>query len=70
MLWDVTDPANPVQLGLADTGCCTRGLHELEVEHRADLGRTFAYARVPTSEYPEEDSPSGFRDEQGRGDFG
>ncbi|MGH3369209.1 MAG: LVIVD repeat-containing protein, partial [Nocardioidaceae bacterium] len=68
-LLDVTDPASPVQLGLADTGCCTRGLHELEVEHRPDLGRTFAYASVPTSEYPEVGSPSGFRDEQGRGDF-
>jgi hypothetical protein len=69
MLWDVTNPAAPVQLGLADTGCCTRGVHELEVEHRPDLGRTFAYVSVPTSEYAEEGSPSGYRDEQGRGDF-
>jgi hypothetical protein len=69
MLWDVTDPENPVELGRLSTGCCTRGLHEFEIEHRADLGRTFAYATVPASEYEEESSPSGFRDEQGRGDF-
>jgi hypothetical protein len=69
VLWDVTNPAAPVQLGLLNTGCCTRGVHELEVEHRTDLGRTFVYASVPTSEYAEEGSPSGFRDEQGRGDF-
>jgi LVIVD repeat len=67
MLWDVTNPAAPVQLGFLSTGCCTRGLHEFEVEHRPDLGRTFAYATVPTSEYAEEGSPSGFRDRQGRG---
>jgi hypothetical protein len=69
MLWDVTDPENPVELGRLSTGCCTRGLHEFEVEHRADLGRTFAYATVPASEYAEASSPSGFRDRQGRGDF-
>jgi hypothetical protein len=69
MLWDVTDPANPVFLGKKSTGCCTRGLHEFEVEHRADLGRTFAYATVPASEYADSPSPSGFRDQQGRGDF-
>jgi hypothetical protein len=68
MLWDVTNPATPIRLGLADTGCCTRGVHELEVEHRPDLGRTFAYASVPASEYPD-DSPSGYRDREGRGDF-
>ena len=69
MLWDVTDPGAPVALGFNDTGCCTRGLHEFEVEHREDLGRTFAYASVPTSEDPEASSPSGRRDELGRGDF-
>ncbi|HEX2045263.1 MAG TPA: hypothetical protein VHF23_06520 [Gaiellaceae bacterium] len=69
MLWDVTNPASPVELGFVSTGCCTRGLHEFEIEHRADLGRTFAYATVPASEYEEEGSPSGFRDRQGRGDF-
>jgi hypothetical protein len=69
MLWDVTDPANPVELGFLDTGCCTRGVHEFEVEHREDLGRTFAYATVPASEYPDSATSSGFRDEEGRGDF-
>jgi hypothetical protein len=71
MLWNVTNPASPVELGFVDTGCCTRGLHEFEVQHRADLGRTFAYASVPTSEYPEDagPSPSGRRDQLGRGDF-
>jgi hypothetical protein len=68
-LWDVTDPAAPVELALLDTGCCTRGVHELEVEHRPDIGRTFAYVSVPASEYEEEGSPSGFRDREGRGDF-
>jgi hypothetical protein len=69
MLFDVTNPVSPVQLGFLSTGCCTRGLHELEFEHRSDLGRTFIYASVPTSEYEEEGSPSGFRDLQDRGDF-
>lgn len=69
MLWDVTNPASPVQLGFVSTGCCTRGLHEFEVEHRADLRRTFAYATVPNSEKPESGSPSGRRDHLGRGDF-
>jgi hypothetical protein len=68
-LFDVTDPANPAELGFADTGCCTRGLHELEVEHRDDLARTFAYVSVPASEYEDPNTSSGFRDEQGRGDF-
>jgi hypothetical protein len=70
-LWDVTAPAAPVALGSYNTGCCTRGLHEFEVQHRADLGRTFAYATVPTSEYVEDagPSPSGRRDQLGRGDF-
>jgi hypothetical protein len=69
MLWDVTDPANPVELGFVDTGCCTRGVHEFEVEHRADLSRTFAYATVPASEYEDPNTSSGFRDEGSRGDF-
>ena len=68
-LFDVTDPANPSELGRLNTGCCTRGLHELEVEHRADLGRTYVYASVPTSEYADSLSPSGRRDQAGRGDF-
>jgi len=69
MLWDVTNPAVPVELGFLDTGCCTRGVHEFEVQHRADLGRTFAYASVPTSRYPDSTTPSGYRDENGEGDF-
>ena len=54
MLWDVTNPAAPIQIGYLHTACCTRGIHEFEVEHRADLSRTFAYASVPTSRYPED----------------
>jgi len=68
-LFDVTDPAYAAEIGRLDTGCCTRGLHELEVQHRDDLRRTFVYASVPTSEYAEADSPSGRRDRLGRGDF-
>jgi hypothetical protein len=67
--WDVTDPADPVEIGRLNTGCCTRGIHELEVQHRPDLGRTYVYASVPTSEYPDSLSPSGRRDRLGRGDF-
>jgi hypothetical protein len=69
MLWNVSDPTNPIELGFADTGCCTRGLHEFEIEHRADLGRTFAYATVPASEYPDSGTASGVRDLLSRGDF-
>ena len=69
MLWDVTNPAAPVELALLDTGCCTRGVHEFEVASRSDLHRTFAYATVPTSRYPDETTPSGYRDAAGRGDF-
>jgi hypothetical protein len=68
-VFDVTDPARPAELARLDTGCCTRGLHELEVQHRADLGRTFVYASVPASEYADPGSPSARRDRQGRGDF-
>jgi hypothetical protein len=68
-LWDVTDPANPTELGFWDSECCARGVHEFEVEHRADLGRTFAYATVPTSRYPDETTSSGYRDADGDGDF-
>jgi LVIVD repeat-containing protein len=68
MLWDVTDPTRPSELGFFSTGCCTRGLHEFEIEHHAN-GRIYAYATVPASEYEDEPSPSGFRDENGKGDF-
>jgi hypothetical protein len=69
MLWDVTNPARPVELGRVNTGCCTRGLHEFEIEHRADLGKTYAYATVPAGNYPDSLSPTGVRDQQGKGDF-
>ena len=69
MLWDVTNPAVPVELGFWDAECCTRGVHEFEIEHRADLGRTFAYATVPTSRYEDSETASGFRDADGDGDF-
>lgn len=68
-LFDVSDPAAPVEIGRLNTGCCTRGLHETDVQHRLDLGRTFVYASVPGSGYPEASSPSGVRDVLGRGDF-
>lgn len=68
MLWDVTDPAHPVTLGIYDTGCCTRGVHEFEIGYRADLGRTFAYVSVPFSERADPLSPNGLRDQLGRGD--
>jgi hypothetical protein len=68
MFWDVTDAAHPVTLGIFDTGCCTRGVHEFEIGHRTDLGRTFAYVSVPFSELADASSPSGTRDRAGRGD--
>jgi hypothetical protein len=69
MLWDVTTPSRPVQIGYLNTGCCTRGVHEFEVQHRTDLRRTYAYATVPTSRYPDPATASGFRDDDGEGDF-
>ena len=69
VLWDVTDPAAPQQIGYLNTGCCTRGVHEFEVASRGDLRRTYAYASVPTSRYPDPATPSGYRDENGYGDF-
>ena len=69
MLWDVTRPSAPVRLGYLRTACCTRGIHEFEVGNRADLGRTFAYATVPTSRYPDDQTASGVRDTNGDGDF-
>ncbi len=44
-LWDVTDATHPVELGFYNSGCCTRGVHEFEVESRADLP---GGARSPT----------------------
>jgi hypothetical protein len=68
MLWDVTVPASPVQIGYLQTACCTRGIHEFEVETHVN-GRTYAYASVPTSRYPDPNTASGVRDENGEGDF-
>jgi hypothetical protein len=68
MLWDVTDATNPVELGFLDTGCCTRGVHEFEIERHLN-GHTYAYATVPTSRYPDTETASGYRDENGEGDF-
>jgi hypothetical protein len=68
-LWDVTDPAHPLDLGFWDSGCCARGVHEFEVAHRADLGRTFAYVTVPSSRASDADSPTGYLDHDGDGDF-
>ena len=69
MLWDVTRPETPVRIGYLKTACCTRGVHELEVQHRSDLGRTFAYASVPTSRYADPATLTGVRDVNGDGDF-
>ena len=69
MLWDVTQPAVPVQIGYWRSACCTRGVHEFEVQHRTDLRRTFAYLSVPASRYPDSTSPTGYRDVNGDGDF-
>jgi hypothetical protein len=69
MLFDVTRPAQPTKIGFLSFGCCTRGLHEFEVEDRTDLHRTFAYATDPTAEEPDTISPSGREDQQGRGPF-
>jgi LVIVD repeat len=66
-LWDVTDPAAPQLLSVFDTGCCTRGFHELEVGDRDDLGRTFVYASLPFGERLEADGVT-LRDRQGRGE--
>ena len=68
MLWDVSNPADPERIGYLKTACCTRGVHEFEVEHHAN-GHTYAYASVPTSRYPDSTTPSGYRDENGDGDF-
>jgi hypothetical protein len=68
MLWDVSDPADPEQIGYLKTACCTRGVHEFEVEHHTN-GHTYAYASVPTSRYPDSETSSGVRDENGDGDF-
>jgi LVIVD repeat len=66
-LWDVSNPASPVLLSVFDTGCCTRGFHELEVGERADLRKTFVYASLPYAERLEADDLTR-RDRAGRGE--
>jgi hypothetical protein len=68
-LWDVTNPAQPKDLGFLDTGCCTRGVHEFEIANRADLRKTFAYVTVPAGHYPDAENANGIRDARGLGDF-
>jgi hypothetical protein len=68
-LFNVSDPTRPREIGFVTTGCCTRGLHEFEVEHRPDLNKTFAYATVPSSEEPDSNSPTGIQDQNGKGPF-
>lgn len=68
-LWDVTNPAQPRALGILDTGCCTRGVHEFEIANRPDLKKTFAYVTVPASRYPDAENANGIRDARGLGDF-
>lgn len=68
-LFDVTDPAHPAEIGFWDSECCARGVHELEVQHRPDLGRTFAYLSVPGSRDADPSHVSGYKDEDGDGDF-
>jgi hypothetical protein len=47
-MWDVTDPANPSELGFLPTGRGPRGVHEFTVRQRGD--RWFAYLAVWNSE--------------------
>ena len=47
-IWDVTDPANPTELGFLPTGRGSRGVHEFTVRQRGD--RWFAYLAVSNSE--------------------
>jgi hypothetical protein len=68
-LWDVTNPAQPRELGFLDTGCCTRGVHEFEIADRPDLRKTFAYVTVPAGHYPDPENANGLRDARGLGDF-
>jgi len=68
MLWDVSDATRPVRLGFYDSGCCTRGVHEFEIESNTDLHRTFAYATVPAGSYPDSVNANGLRDAAGKGD--
>jgi hypothetical protein len=50
-IWDVTDPANPVELSFFPTGRGARGVHEFTVRRRGD--QMLAYLAVPNSEVTE-----------------
>jgi hypothetical protein len=47
-IWDVSDPANPAELGFVPTGRGSRGVHEFTVRQQGD--RWIAYLAVPNSE--------------------
>ena len=47
-IWDVTDPANPAELGFLPAGRGSRGVHEFTVRQQG--GRWLAYLAVPNSE--------------------
>ncbi len=47
-VWDVTDPANPIELAFFSTGRAGRGVHEFTVRQRGD--RWYTYLAVPNSE--------------------
>jgi hypothetical protein len=62
-LWDVTDPANPVRLGLYETEAATMGSHEIWLE--ATGNRAYVYTAIILSEWFT--SPDGAT--PGRADF-
>jgi hypothetical protein len=47
-IWDVSDPANPVELGFFSVGRRVRGVHEFTIGQRGD--RWYAYLAVSNSE--------------------
>jgi hypothetical protein len=47
-IWDVTNPAQPAELGFLPTGRGSRGVHEFVVRQRGE--RWFAYLAAPNSE--------------------
>src|SRR3989449_8433067 len=64
-LWDVTNPGDPVRLSHFDTGCCTRGFHELEIGgHRPP---TYGFWSLPFAERHESDGVT-LRDRPSRGE--
>ena len=53
----------------ADSGCCTRGVHEFEIESRRRPRAHIADATVPAGSYPDAENANGLRDAAGKGDF-